>query len=135
MTGARPDYPTPSVDADNRPLLDGWQKGKLLLQHCGGCGLAFFYPRPMCPGCWSTELRWREAAGRGVVVSFSRIHRPNHPSFLDEVPIILAEIRLDEGAIMLARIITPAPDAIRTGLRIRLLAEGERYPLPTFAPE
>ena len=126
-------YPEPVLDADNRPLLEGWREGRLFLQHCGACGRSVFYPRPMCPFCWSTDLVWRESGGRGEIVSFSLIHRPNHPSFVDEVPIVLAEVRLAEGALLLARVLSDAP---QTGLKISLLpaSVAHRYPLPIFRP-
>ena len=133
MSEPRPAYPEPVPDADNRALLEGWREGRLFLQHCGGCGRSVFYPRPMCPFCWSTNLVWRKSEGRGEIVSFSLIHRPNHPSFVDEVPIVLAEVRLAEGALLLARVLSQAP---RTGLKISLLPlpEARRYPLPIFRP-
>jgi uncharacterized OB-fold protein len=60
--------------------------------------------------------------------------RPNHPAFNAEVPIILAEVELQEGATMLARILCADPDRIQTGLAVETLprAEAARYPLPTF---
>jgi hypothetical protein len=81
-------------------------------------------------------LTWLPAAGDGEVVSFSLIHRPNHPSFFGEVPIVLAEIRLVEGVTLLARIVGAAPNSLRSGLPVRLVSKSEaaRFPLPTFEP-
>lgn len=127
-------YPQPVVDADNRPFLDGWAEGRLMLQTCVGCGRVFFYPRPLCPHCWSNELIWFAAAGTGSVISFTLIHRPNHPSFLDEVPIILAEVRLAEQVPILARIVETEADTMCVGLAVELLTPPKAllYPLPTF---
>lgn len=132
MTETIPQYPQPVADADNRPFLDGWRQGRLCLQHCGNCGKTVFYPRPLCPHCWSTDLEWRQASGRGTVVSYSRIFRPNHPAFNDEVPIILAEIQLAEGAALLARILD---DDVHSGMAVTLATSAEateRFPLPIF---
>ena len=96
MTAATSAYPQPYADADNRPLIEGWRAGQLVLQVCGGCGRTVFYPRPACPYCWSAELSWKAASGRGSIVSFSLVNRPNDPAFFPEVPIILAEIRIEE---------------------------------------
>jgi len=134
MSEPRGEYPQPVTDADNRPFLEGWAEGRLMLQTCGGCGRVFFYPRPLCPHCWSDKLAWHAASGRGKVVSFSLIYRPNHPSFFDEVPIILAEVELAEQVPILARIVEVEADAMRLGLEVELLAprDAPRYPLPTF---
>jgi uncharacterized OB-fold protein len=134
MTGTAKRYPVPASDMDNRPMLEAWQDGRLLLPVCTGCGKTFFYPRPLCPHCWSDALGWRQAGGRGTIVSFSLVRRPNDPVFFEEAPIILAEIMLDEAVSMIARIIDDDPDAIRSGLPVELLPvpEAQRYPLPTF---
>jgi len=128
-------YPQPVRSPDNAVYLDGWKEGKLMLQKCCECKKPIFFPRPMCPHCWSDQLEWIQSTGRGEVVSYSLIHRPNHPSFNDEVPIALAEIVLDEGVALLARVLEATPS---TGMKVNLATESEvtsRYPLPVFRPE
>lgn len=127
-------YPQPHEDEDNAPFLAGWREGRLLLQQSREGGPLFFYPRPICPYSGSMDLVWREVSGRGRIVSFSLITRPNHPSFNEEVPIVLAEIALDEGASLLGRIIGADADSIASGARLELLppAQARRYPLPAF---
>jgi uncharacterized OB-fold protein len=128
------DYPRPVEDEDNRPLLEAWREGRLMLQQSKSGGPVFFYPRPICPYTGSTDLVWKEASGRGRIVSFSIVMRPNHPAFNDEVPIILAEIALEEGANMLARVITSDANSVESGAAVELMPmpEAARYPLPTF---
>lgn len=130
----KPDYPQPFEDEDNAAFLAGWREGKLLLQRSREGGPAFFYPRPICPYTGSTDLIWTEASGRGEIVSFSLITRPNHPSFNEEVPIMLAEIALEEGASLLGRVITADPAAVKSKAKVETLPlpEAARYPLPTF---
>ena len=130
----KPNYPQPREDQDNAPFLAGWREGKLLLQQSRSGGPAFFYPRPLCPYTGSADLVWREASGRGCIVSFSIIYRPNHPSFNDEVPIILAEIALEEGATLLGRIICSDIAAVKSHTKVETLPlpDAARYPLPTF---
>jgi uncharacterized OB-fold protein len=129
-----PAYPRPREDDDNRAFLEAWRSGRLLLQHCGQCQKSIFYPRPMCPHCWSTDLSNVAASGRGKIVSYSVIWRPNDPAFNDEVPILLAEVALEEGALMIARIIDTTPDRLKSGLAVVLPPPevGSRYPLPVF---
>ena len=127
-------YPQPYRDGDNAPFLDGWREGKLLLQRSRQGGPLFFYPRPLCPFTGSEDLVWVEVSGRGVIVSFSIIHRPNHPAFSEEVPIILAEVQIEEGATLLARIVGCNAGKVKSGMKIKLLSpeKARRYPLPTF---
>ena len=124
--------PHPLEDADNRAMLEAWrEEGRLVVQRCVECARAASYPRPLCPYCWSERLAFEAASGRGRIVAWSRVHRPNHESFFAEAPIVLAEIALREGASVIARVVC-APDAVRSGAEVELVAEPERYPLPTF---
>lgn len=134
MTNANTEfnYPVPTIDSDNRPYLEGWRKGLLLIQKCQSCHSYIFYPKPMCSHCWSTDLSWEQATGKAEVVSYSLVHRPNHSSFAGEVPIALAEIKLEEGVAMLARILS---DNIYSGMKVQLMTDSEttkKYPLPVF---
>ena len=124
-------YPRPLEDADNRTMLEAWREGRLVVQRCGECGRAASYPRPLCPHCWSERLVFEAASGRGVIVAWSLVHRPNHESFFAEAPIVLAEIALQEGTSVIARVVC-APGAARSGTPVELVPEPQRYPLPTF---
>lgn len=132
----KPAYPQPRQDSDNVVFLTAWREGVLKVQGCTDCGKTVFYPRPVCPHCWSDRLETQVASGRGKVVSYSVIHRPNDPAFNDEVPIVLAEVELDEGALMLARVIECEPAELKSGMRVELPVPqtGARYPLPVFVP-
>lgn len=133
-----PTYPQPRADRDNQHFIDEWRDGgRLAFQTCSACGQKFFYPRPLCPHCWSDGLSWTPAQGAGEIVSFSLVYRPNDPAFFDEAPIALAEIRIAEGPTLLARIVGAAPDSIRTGMPVRLVPKSEagRFPLPAFKLE
>jgi uncharacterized OB-fold protein len=130
-----PVLPQPRETPTNAPLLSAWrQEGALLLQRCAACNAVTFYPRSVCPCCWSSQLVWFRAAGTGSIVSFSRIYRGLPEVFQAEVPIILAELALAEGALMIARVVTPDPDAVVSGMQVRLVGpeEAARYSLPTF---
>jgi uncharacterized OB-fold protein len=118
-------------------MLTAWRhEGALLLQRCADCGHVFFYPRAVCPVCWSDRLAWFRAAGTGHVQSFSCVHRGLPAVFQAEAPVVLAEVALAEGALMIARVATADTAAVRSGMAVRLVPPGEavRFPLPTFMP-
>ena len=127
-------YPVPREDADNAAFLDAWRNGRLLLQSCDTCGKVIFYPRPLCPYCWSDRIVSFEAKGTGRIVSYSLVYRPNDPAFNDDVPIVLAEVELAEGASLIARIVECQPEHVRSGRAVELpaLSTRLRYPLPVF---
>ncbi|KAA9368286.1 MULTISPECIES: Zn-ribbon domain-containing OB-fold protein [Ochrobactrum] len=129
------DYPVPAADDDNAAFLTAWRdRAEILLQVAAVGGKPFFYPRPICPYTGSASLVSITASGQGRILSYALVRRPNHPAFNAEVPIILAEVELEEGATMLARILCADPDKVQTGRAVETLprAEAARYPLPTF---
>lgn len=95
----------PQANADSRPYWDGAREGRLMLPHCGACGHRFFMPRYQCPKCWSNDLKWAQASGRGTVHSFSIVRRAALPAFADRVPYVLALIDLAEGPRMMSHIL------------------------------
>jgi uncharacterized OB-fold protein len=131
------DLPQPRETATNAPMLKAWRdEAALALQRCEACSKAIFYPRSVCPHCWSDRLAWFRASGGGKIVSFSRVHRGLPAVFQAEAPIVMAEIALAEGALMIARVVTADPSAVQSGMAVRLVARADaaRYPLPTFRP-
>ena len=129
-----PHYPRPLEDADNRTMLEAWRReGRLVVQRCAECRKAASYPRPLCPHCWSDRFAFETASGRGKIVAWSLVHRPNHESFFAEAPIVLAEIALPEGTSIIARVLCE-PHSVCSGQSVELVPDGERYPLPTFRP-
>jgi uncharacterized protein len=128
-------YPEPALTEVNRPLIEAWKRGELMLQHCGACGHVVFFPRELCPQCWSTQLQWKKHSGRGRLISYSRIYSHVTEPFAAESPVTLAEIQLDDGGTMLTRIVDVARDAqITSGAAVQLvpMPQATRYTLPTF---
>lgn len=127
-------YPHPDETEVNRPFLEGWRRGKLLIQRCADCSMFVFFPRELCPNCWSSDIKWVESNGTGEVVSHSLVYSHVTEPFVSEAPVVLAEIRLTEGLTMLARVLVNLPASITSGMSVELvpLPEASRYPLPTF---
>ena len=128
-------YPEPTLTDTNRPLIEGWKRGELMLQHCAACSHVIFFPRALCPHCWSTQLEWKKHSGSGRVVSSSRVYSHVTEPFVNESPVTLAQIELDDGGAMLARIVEVPQEAdIRTGTAVELvpMPQAARYTLPTF---
>lgn len=129
--------PLPTRNADNAPFIDAWKSGKLAFQRCRGCKKPIFYPRPMCPHCWSADLEWEEAVGKGRIVSFTVVHKAGNEVLQEQVPIVVAEVRLDEGFSMIARVIVEDAKSVKSGQPLRLVSKGRSvdYSLPTFEPD
>lgn len=94
----------PTPNEDSKPYWDGLKEGRLMLQKCGGCGAVRHYPRPVCDKCYSMEVEWIEAAGTGVIHTWTVSHHAFHPAFKGETPTTFATIDLAEGVRLCARL-------------------------------
>jgi uncharacterized OB-fold protein len=83
-------------EADTAAFWEGTARGELLVQACASCGRWRMPPRPMCPHCRSTEVRWEPTSGRGRVWSFIVSHPPLLPAFAAVAPYNAIIVELDE---------------------------------------
>ncbi|GAC1653756.1 MAG: Zn-ribbon domain-containing OB-fold protein [Candidatus Dormibacteraceae bacterium] len=121
-------YPVP--DRDTAPFWEGIAAGRLRIQRCTDCGRHVFYPRAVCPHCTGDALEWVIASGRGVVHSFTTVHRTAE-EFREEVPFTVALIDLAEGVRMMARLDHAQP-AVGMAVEVTFEAAAGTHPLPHF---
>jgi uncharacterized protein len=93
---------TPEAVARWNPEISPWRaaadEGRLLVKRCEACGVVHYYPRTLCPFCFSEETRWVESGGRGVVYSFAVEHRGS-------APFIIAYVTLEEGPTLMTNLV------------------------------
>ena len=110
------DLPTP--DVETKPFWDGCREGKFLIRHCNACGRNHFYPRPFCPTCWSEDVAWKEASGRGTLYTYSIVHVNDLPPFAERVPYVAAMVDLDEGPRVMTNVEGVPFDELRVGMPV-----------------
>jgi hypothetical protein len=54
-------------------FVDYLEQGKVMGTRCKGCGLKFFPPRADCYKCLSSDMEWFEVAGKGKLLTFSKL--------------------------------------------------------------
>lgn len=126
----------PERTEENARLWDSCVEHAMELQRCNECGRFWYYPSPICPHCSSLEFTWTPVSGRGVLHSFTWVHRPA-PGFEDLVPYVYALVELEEGPLMATNIVDADEDTVRIGLPvgIRYFDVTDDITLPLFAPE
>ena len=109
-------------------------QGRLELQRCAACAKTWFFPRPACVACGSTDYAWIQASGRGTVQSFSIVRRAPSPEFRDRVPYVVTLVDLEEGPRMMANIVGDDALGIAIGDAVAVTFEdrGEGRALPQF---
>lgn len=120
-------------DSDSRPYWEGLARGELRIQRCNSCSRAVFYPRAACPHCFSDQLSWIVATGKGTIYSYTVAHQA-FGAFAADAPFVVAIVDLDEGVRMMTRIIDAPRERITIGTAVQVTFEmvGEDLTLPYF---
>ncbi len=113
-------FDLPSPDPETQPFWDGCREGRFLVRHCNACGRDYFYPRPFCPTCWSDDVEWKEASGRGTLYTYSIVHVNDLPPFNERVPYVAAIVELDEGPRVMTNIEGTPFDQLRIGAAVEV---------------
>ena len=129
MSQLGPHNSAPESNIEIQPFWDATAEGKLLLKKCNGCGKIHYYPRTICPFCFSDDTVWIEASGKGTIYSYSVIRRV-------EVPYVMAYVTLEEGPTMMTNIIDCDMDSVRIEMPVTVsfVDTGEGNALPMFTP-
>jgi uncharacterized protein len=112
--------PLPATDALTAPYWKAAAEGRLLIQRCDGCGHRQFYPRAHCTTCGAFDPAWVEASGRGLVHTFSVIHRNGSSGFTEEVPYVFAIVELEEGPRMTANVVGVDPEDVVVDMPVQV---------------
>jgi hypothetical protein len=98
MTSAY-DKPIPiaSNEVLTKPFWEATKRGELIIPYCNSCSNLFFYPREVCPNCFSKDLGWKKMSGKGHVYTYTHVRQAVHPSFQSANGHIYAIVQLDEG--------------------------------------
>ncbi len=97
--------PYPIADGDSQVYWDGIKDGKLMLQHCTDCGHVQYYQQRLCRLCQSDNLVHKQASGKGVIYSYSVVHRAPGPAFIKDVPYAVLLVTLAEGPRMISSLV------------------------------
>ena len=130
--------PRPKPTEVTQPFWDATAEGRFLIQRCGACGTAQFYPKISCTTCGSRELAWEDASGKGTVYTFSIARRPTHPAFTGDEPYVVAIVELAEGPHVTTSIVGCPPEDVRIGMPVRVVFDEvgpDGFALPFFQPQ
>ena len=128
--------PLPQPNVVTQRFWSSCKDDRFEFQHCKACGHSQFPPRLTCTACHGADLDWLPSSGRGMVYSFTVVHRAPLDSFKADVPYVIAIVALEEGVRAMVNLREVSPDTVAIGMPIELFfepTEGE-YPLPQARP-
>jgi uncharacterized OB-fold protein len=124
------------VDHDSKAHFRGRLQRRLLLNRCEDCGQWRHPPRPVCPACWSSNVRPTEVAGTGTIHLLIFLHQGPPAEGVDyATPHPVATVELDEqpGLRFTSTVVGAPNEAIAIGRRVRLdWIERAGAPMPVF---
>jgi uncharacterized OB-fold protein len=121
--------PDPNPNPETEAFWEATKEGRFLLRYCGDCGKTHWYPRAICPHCFSDNSEWREASGRGVIYTYS-VTRRTDPQY------VIAYVTLEEGPTMISNIVDCSYDDLSVGQAVQVTfkqSEGG-FAVPMFTP-
>ena len=130
------DKPIPTPTFETRPYWEGCKQRELRIQRCAACGHNQFFPRLYCTNCFSDRVEWIKTSGRATVTTFTIVKRPVSPAFADDVPYVVALVKLDEGPTMMTNIVGCEPEQVAIGMPVTVTFEDwtEEIAIPKFVP-
>jgi uncharacterized protein len=119
---------SPDTNPETKPFFEGSAAGKFMVRRCTACKKVHWYPRAMCPFCFS-DCAWEEASGKGKIYSLSVMKR-------GEAPYAIAYVTLAEGPSMMTNIVDCDLDALKIGqdVKVKFVPTEDGPPMPFFTP-
>lgn len=138
MTQQSPPIPAPVPQPESDFYWEKCKAQELWLRHCRACDNVYFYPRDICPECFSRDTDWIQSSGRGTLHTFCIVHRGPTPPFRDKVPYVVAIVELEGGARMPTNLVQVEadPEHVKIGMAVEVVFEdlNEDISLPMFRP-
>ena len=119
---------SPDANPETKPFFEGSAAGKFMVRRCTACKKVHWYPRAMCPFCFS-DCAWEEASGKGKIYSFSTMERAT-PAYT------IAYVTLAEGPTVLTNIVDCEAKDIKIGqdVAVTFVKTEDGPSLPFFKP-
>ena len=138
MTQPAPRIPAPVPQPESDFYWEKCKENELWLRHCKACDQAYFYPRDICPNCFSRDTDWIQSSGKGILHTFCIVHRGPPPAFRAMAPYVIGNVELESGARIPTNLVEVEPDpaTVKVGMELEVVFEelDEKISLPKFRP-
>jgi uncharacterized protein len=122
-------YPKPQGNPETAHFWEQTANGKLLIKRCTACGEAHYFPRSICPFCFSDKTVWEESSGEGVIYTFSRMRKSAAG------PYAIGYVTLKEGPSLLTNFIDCDLETLKIGQKVKAVFKAtDGAQLPFFTP-
>jgi len=123
--------PAPLTNPETKRFWDAAREGRLMIGRCAACRRAHYYPRSICPFCFTDGASLEPASGLGTIYTLSITYRGTPE------PYAIGYVELDEGPRILTNFTGAALESFKIGDRVKVVfmpTESGAPPAPMFAP-
>jgi uncharacterized OB-fold protein len=122
-------YPTPVTNPETAPFWEAAKQGKFMIKRCAACGEPHYFPRSICPFCFSDKTVWEESSGEAAIYTFSLMRKSATG------PYAIAYVTLKEGPSLQTNIVDCDIDKLKSGQKVKVVFKPtDGAPLPFFTP-
>ena len=140
MADAAKKYPTPQGNPESAPFWEAangpttpeadailFKAGKFMIKRCTACGEAHYFPRSICPFCYSDKTVWEEASGEGTIYTWSLMRKS------PTGPYAIGYVTLKEGPSVQTNFVDCDPEKLKIGQKVKVVFKPtDGAPLPFF---
>ncbi len=128
--------PLPNPNPDTSTFWEQCKEHRLTFQQCNDCGHVRWPPAIICPQCHSVSHERIASAGNGTVFTFVVYHQAFHPAFKEDLPYVVAVVKLEEGPQFVSNIVGCKPEEVSCDMPVKLIWEDitDECSLPKFQP-
>jgi uncharacterized protein len=120
-------YPAPQGNPETAPFWEAARQGKFLIKRCTSCGEAHYFPRSICPFCFSDKTVLEESAGEGEIYTFSLMRKSVTG------PYAIGYVKLKEGPSLLTDFVDCDMAGLKIGQKVKVVFKPtDGAPLPFF---
>ena len=122
-------YPTPQGNPETAPFWEAAKQGKFMIKRCTACGEPHYFPRSICPFCFSDKTVWEESSGEGTIYTFSLMRKSATG------PYAIGYVTLKEGPSLQTNFVDCDMDKLKIGQKVKVVFKPtDGAPLPFFTP-
>ena len=119
----------PETNPETAPFWDAAKAGKFMIKRCTACGEAHYFPRSICPFCFSDKTVWEESSGEATIYTFSLMRK------WATGPFAIAYVTLKEGPSLQTNIVDCDLTSLKIGQKVKVVFKPtDGAPLPFFTP-
>lgn len=102
------------------PFWESLRQRDVKVQRCTSCGTFRHVPKEICAECHSASFSFERVSGRGVVYTYTIVHRAPTPAYQQAAPYAIVHAAMEEGFRMVATMTGIDPEAIEIGAPVRV---------------